>query len=158
MTNDDGQQPRDEQDHQEWIAEYEQNDKPLYYKKGKEMPKIGEMIESKYLKQSDISDEALVTIQGIKHENIAREDAEPEYKYLIKFTQFKKPMVLNSTNIQLLAKACDSEDTDDWIDRQVVVYVDESVSFGGKLTGGLRIRRAKKKGPSVEDMEDSIPF
>ena len=33
MTNDDGQQPRDEQSNQEWIAEYEQNDKPLYYKK-----------------------------------------------------------------------------------------------------------------------------
>jgi hypothetical protein len=27
-------------------------------------------------------------------------------------------MVLNSTNIQLLSKACSSEDTDDWIGKQ----------------------------------------
>jgi hypothetical protein len=56
-------------------------------------------------------------------------------------------MVLNSTNIQLMAKACGSDDTDDWIGKQIIVYVDENVSFGGELVGGLRIRKHKQAAP-----------
>jgi len=73
-------------------------------------------------------------------------------------------MVLNSTNIQLLAKACESEDTDDWIGKKVIIYSDPNVSFGGKLVGGLRVKLPIKKktlapaGGKFDDMEDDIPF
>lgn len=127
------------------------------------MPKIGEMIESKYLKQADIDDEAEVTVVGVKKANIAKEHEEPEYKWLIKFGEFSKPMVLNTTNIQLLAKACASEDTDQWKGKKVLLYVDENVSFGGKLTGGLRIRSMRKVAAddttkALVDMDDDVPF
>jgi hypothetical protein len=59
-----------------------------------------------------------------------------------------------------------------------VLYNDPNVSFGGKITGGIRVRKPKnqaarsatekaqalasqqqaKAAPSITDMEDDIPF
>lgn len=133
------------------------------------MAKIGEMIDSKYLKQSDVEEDTVVTVEKVGKANVAREGDEPEYKWLIRFTEFKKPMVLNSTNIKRLAKACASEDTDDWIGKQVVLYVDPDVEFGGNVVGGLRVRAhktapqpkqvmPKPTGGKFDDMADDIPF
>lgn len=98
--------------------------------------------------------------------NVAVEGADPEYKWTMSFQETDKPMVLNSTNIQLCAKACDSEDTDDWIGKKVVLYDDPNVSFAGKLTGGIRIRAPRNQQPAptpkpsgaFADMADDIPF
>lgn len=106
------------------------------------MAKISEMLPSSYLKQTDF-DEAgfIVTVATITHKNIARADEAEEMKWIVHFQEFEKGMVLNSTNIQALAKACGSDDTDNWMNKQVVVYVDPNVSFGGQVKGGLRIKR-----------------
>lgn len=134
------------------------------------MAKIGEMIESKYLKQSDVEEDTVVTVEKVGKANVAPKGEEPEHKWLIRFTEFPKPMVLNSTNIKRLAKACDSEDTDGWIGKQVVLYVDPDVEFAGNVVGGLRIRSHKaapvtrqaapkqQNGGKFDDMEDDIPF
>lgn len=133
------------------------------------MAKIGEMIDSKYLKQSDVEDEILVTVEKVGKANVAKKGDEPEYKWLIRFKEFQKPMILNSTNIKRLAKACDSEDTDEWIGKQAVLYVDPDVEFAGNIVGGLRIRAAKKAhgtrqemptpaGNKFDDMADDVPF
>src|SRR3990167_3600863 len=131
------------------------------------MANVNQMIESKYLKQSDLDGEVEVTIIKVGQLNVAREDQEPEMKWAMKLQEFKKPMVLNSTNIQLLAKACESEESEDWIGKKVVIYADPNVSFGGKLVGGLRVKlpvkpRAMKPtstgGGRFDDMEDDIPF
>lgn len=126
--------------------------------------RAGDMIESKYLKQSDVDGEVIVTIQKIGQGNVAQDDQPEELKWMIRFREFKKPMVLNSTNIQLLEKAC-GEETDDWPGQEVILYVDPNVSFAGKLTGGLRLKSAKPiaapkrvSKSSLEDMESDIPF
>src|SRR5688572_8718253 len=126
------------------------------------------MIDSKYLKQSDVHEDTLVTVEKVGKANVAREGDEPEYKWLIRFAEFKKPMVLNSTNIKRLAKALNSDDTDEWVGKQAVLYVDPDVEFGGNVVGGLRIRAHKqqaikqvqgaKTGGKFDDMEDDIPF
>ena len=133
------------------------------------MAKVGEMIESKYLKQSDVQDEMTVTIQKVGKANVAREGDEPEYKWLVRFDELSKPMVLNSTNIKRLAKACNSDDTDEWLGKKVVLYVDPDVEFAGNVVGGLRIRakqatpatrqvQPKQTGGKFDDMADDIPF
>lgn len=133
------------------------------------MAKIGEMIDSKYLKQSDVEEDTVVTVDKVGKANVAREGDEPEYKWLIRFKEFKKPMVLNSTNIKRLAKACDSEDTDEWIGKQAILYVDPDVEFGGNVVGGIRIRAHRQEkqprqvqqaptGGKFDDMSDDIPF
>jgi hypothetical protein len=133
------------------------------------MAKIGEMIDSKYLKQSDVEEDMLVTVEKVGRANVAREGDEPEYKWLIRFKDVKKPMVLNTTNIKRLAKACNSDDTDEWVGKEVVLYVDPDVEFGGNVVGGLRIRAhkaapvmkqvmPKPTGGKFDDMADDVPF
>lgn len=138
------------------------------------MPRIHEMIESKFLKKEDAGDGILVTIKGVEKRDVGTE-AEPEQKWVLLLVE-QKPLVLNSTNLALLEKAFGSDDTDDWIDKQVVLYNDENVSFGGKLTGGVRVDvnrtkryHAKQGGAATapakgakpshfDDMADDIPF
>lgn len=133
------------------------------------MAKIGEMIESKYLKQSDVQDEIVVTIEKVGKANVAPKGEEPEFKWLVRFNEFPKPMVLNSTNIKRLAKACASDDTDEWTGKQVVLYVDPDVEFAGNVVGGLRIRThkpapqtrqvtPKPTGGKFDDIADDVPF
>jgi hypothetical protein len=98
-----------------------------------------DMMQSKYLKQSDIEGEKLVTIAGLKKVNVARDDEDPEYRWTVKFRELEKSMVLNATNIKRMAKAL-GDDTDEWVDKQVVVYVDPDIEFGGNVVGGLRIK------------------
>lgn len=134
------------------------------------MAKVGEMIESKYLKQSDVDGEIPVTVVKVGRVNIAKEGEEPEFKWLIRFQEFPKPMVLNSTNIKRLARAC-GDDTDMWTGKQVILYVDPDVEFAGNVVGGLRIRGIQKApqpvrqvqpGPGgakqFSDMMDDVPF
>ena len=104
--------------------------------------KISDMIPSKYLKQSDVTDETLVTVKGLKKVNVARDDEEPDYRWTVQFHEFEKPMVLNTTNLKRMAKAL-GDDTDDWIGNSVTVYVDPDIEFGGNIVGGLRIKAAR---------------
>ena len=130
------------------------------------MANINQMIESKYLKQSDVDGEMEVTIIKVGQVNVAREDEQPEMKWAVRFEELKKPMVLNSTNIQLMAKACGSDESDEWLGKKVVIFADPNVSFAGKLVGGLRVKLPIRKAVpkpatgshAIEDMDSDIPF
>lgn len=136
------------------------------------MPRIGEMIESKFLKKEDVGGErgVLVTIASVQQANVAMPGADPEMKWALSFAELDKPMVLNSTNIHMCAKACGSDNTDDWMGKKVVLYEDPNVSFGGKLVGGIRLRAPKTQAAPVvperkvqpkghfDDMKDDVPF
>jgi hypothetical protein len=132
------------------------------------MPRVNDMIDSKYLKQSDVPDPVIVIVSRVGKLNIAKEGDPPEEKWAVKFDEFNKPLLLNSTNIKLLAKACGSDDTDDWKGKEVILYTDENVSFGGQIVGGLRIRKAQAEptrrvvrddaGNSLSEMEDDVQF
>jgi hypothetical protein len=121
------------------------------------MPKISEMLPSNYLKQADFPEDYIVTVRKIEKKNIAMDGKPADWKWLAFYDEFEKPMVLNSTNIQLMSKACGSEDTDDWIGKQIIVYVDENVSFGGELVGGLRIRKHQQAAPVVPKAKPASP-
>ena len=134
------------------------------------MPRTTEMIESKYLKQADAPDPVIVTVAKIGRINIAKEGDAPDDKWAVRFREFNKPMILNSTNIKLLEKACGSDDTDDWVGKEVILYTDDSVSFGGQVVGGLRIRKQQQlptrkaatqlpdDGKPLADMDEDVPF
>lgn len=133
--------------------------------------RAGDMIESKYLKQADLKgEEVIVTVQKLGQGNVAMDDKPEEIKWMVKFAEFQKAMVLNSTNIRTLERLL-GEETDDWIGKEVVLYVDENVSFGGELVGGLRLKSAKpatapkrfnnpaaKTALEKKALEEDIPF
>ena len=68
-----------------------------------------------------------------------------ELKWALHFEELDKPLIINSTNAELIAKIIGSEDTDDWNGYKIVLYKDDNVSFGGKLVGGIRVRGQKKR-------------
>jgi hypothetical protein len=131
------------------------------------VPRTSEMRESKFIKQSDVQTPVLWTVTGCERHNVAQEGAEPDMKWCLTFAEIDKPLVLNSTNIQLAERAMGSDNTDTWIGKKLVLYVDPNVSYGGKVTGGVRVRGPKKAAaaptppppPVVADLtDDDIPF
>jgi hypothetical protein len=133
--------------------------------------KANAMIPSKFLKKDDADPARVVTIRGIKQVNVAQDDKPEELKYCLFFTELDKPLVLNSTNIQLLTHYLGTDETDEWKGKKVEIYNDPSVSYGGKLTGGVRVRlpsgaaqgkpaQAKTGGggSTGDDFDDGIPF
>lgn len=113
------------------------------------MPNINQMMPSKYLKKEDVPQPALVTVRSFSQDNVAQQGQPEEKKWIMHFNEFENGLVMNSTNLQLAAMALGSEETDDWIGKQIVLFSDPNVSFGGKLVGGLRIRAVRKKAPAA---------
>jgi len=134
---------------------------------------ISQLKESKFLKKEDCGNGILVTIERVTQENVAKEGAEPEYKWVVHFQESDKPMVLNSTNGQIIAQITRSEETDDWAGHKIVLYHDPNVSFGGKIMGGIRCRAPRNAAPAkpaaappkqapaqaaLPAEDDSVPF
>jgi len=123
--------------------------------------KINQMKESKYISQGDVEGGKVVTVSKLDQENVAAADKPEEIKWILHFKEFQKPLVLNWTNIQLMAVCTGSEDSDDWTGKKVELYVDPTISFGGKIVGGVRIRQASKDAKPTENpapaFDDPIP-
>lgn len=110
---------------------------------------ISQLKESRFLQKAEVGQAGMVfTIRDCTEENVASQNDPPEYKWALWFEETEKGMVLNTTNGQLIAQALGSETTEDWIGRQICIYHDPSVSFGGKLVGGLRARSVDAPPPS----------
>jgi len=128
------------------------------------MPHISEMKESKFLRKEDVGKGLLVTIANCVKQNTAMEGAPREDKWCLLYRELEKPHVLNMTNANICAQVFGSEDTDDWIGKQIVLYVDPNVSYGGKIIGGIRMRKPKVQAPPVPPppaamlTDDEIPF
>ena len=136
--------------------------------------KTSELKSSKYLKKEDCGDDGiLVTIAGLKKENMAPDDKPEELKWILYFQGDVKPLALNSTNINRIETALGDE-TDNWIGKAIVLFNDENVEYKGETIGGVRVdvNRTKRyhakneKAPAaksskpahIEDMESDVPF
>ena len=115
---------------------------------------LNDLKASKYLKKEDVGKGVLVTISGITKENVAKDGADPDYKAIIHFKELDKPMVLNSTNGQIIAHITGiiNDIEKGWVGKKIVLYNDPNVSFAGKLTGGIRVRA-----PKPGAVTDNIP-
>lgn len=110
------------------------------------MAKVSDMIPSKYLKKEDIEEDTKVIIKGVTLEDMPGDTG--EQKWVMYFKGEKKGLILNNTNIRVLERAFGGE-SDEWEGKSVTLYVDENVSFGGRVTGGLRLRALVAKKPKV---------
>lgn len=109
------------------------------------MPNINDLKQSKYLTKADVTPPVLATIRSYEQVNVAKEGAEPEMRWALHFDELEKPFVVNSTNGQIIAAVTGSEDFDGWIGQKIVLYNDPNISFGGKLTGGIRCRAPRNQ-------------
>lgn len=120
------------------------------------MPKVHEMMPASYLRKENCEPPILLTIHSLEQENVAPEGQQPEEKWVMYFDEQKLGLVLNSTNIQLAAQICGSQDTDEWIGKKIVAYSEPNISFGGKLVGGIRLRAPKNGKPAKPMMQPSV--
>jgi len=110
---------------------------------------VNELGTSKFLTKHDVDPPVLVTIVGCEKMNVAMETQAPEEKWTMTFKELDKPLVLNPTNGQLIAAITGSEESDGWIGKQIMLYNDPTVSFAGKLTGGIRVRAVQTQADRV---------
>jgi len=110
---------------------------------------VQDLKKSKFLTQKDVQPPVLATIDSFEEVNVAKEGADPEMRITVNFKELEKPLVLNSTNGQIIAMITGSQESDNWIGKKIVLYNDPMVSFGGKLTGGIRVRPPKLAAKSL---------
>ena len=132
------------------------------------MPNVNDLKTSKYLKKEDVDPPVVVTIKSYEQVNVGT-DSQEELKWALSFNELPKPMVLNSTNGQLIANIVrnnygvqnNAGDFDNWIGKKVELWNDPSVGFAGRITGGIRVRPAATANAQTNvqsvDSED-IPF
>lgn len=115
--------------------------------------------KSKYLAKNDVGEDGVIlTIRGFKREVIDSDDGEEEKTIVYFEEQDYKPMVLNRTNAQLIAVATGAKTAGEARGKKIVVYNDPTVGFGGKITGGLRIRKVAGQPRNGTTATDDVPF
>ena len=91
-----------------------------------------------YLQKEEIPDSgAVARVRAAKEETLEENERS---KLILYFEGLDKGLVCNVTNINVLIDVLGSDETDDWIGREVELYVDHGVMFGGKRVGGIRVR------------------
>lgn len=134
------------------------------------MPDISAMTESKFLKRAEVGAGKLLTIASCEQMNVGKDDGPKEMKWCLTFEDGDtKPMVLNKTNAELIGMISGERNSDNWGGVRIVAFDDPSISYGGKLVGGIRVRAprgpaaqrapvAKPAPTQLDEGEDSIPF
>ena len=110
--------------------------------------KTSEVYTSDWLKHSDIGgvgDRKVVTINDAKQ--VEYQDGERAIG--VRFKEFDKTFGLNKTNCGAIEEATGSDDTDDWIGKQVTLYVTYT-EFQGKQTKCLRVEPEAPKKASAD--------
>ena len=78
---------------------------------------------------------AKVTMQEIKDRNSGK----PRKRAVVYFENIDKPLILNTVNRNILIDGL-GKNPAGWRGAGIGVFVDPNVSFGGKQTGGVRLR------------------
>jgi len=101
---------------------------------------MNEVLSSKWMANTDLPTSG-VDLQML---NVTKEAVGEmlEEKFALHFNGGFKPLLLNRTNIRILS-ALHGADTGGWIGKTVNVYNDPTVSYAGRMTGGVRIRAAQ---------------
>lgn len=115
---------------------------------------VNDLKKSNFLTQRDVAHPMLVVIESFEEVNVARDGAEPDIRWAVNFRGIDKPMILNSTNGQIIAAIAGSEDSDDWIGKQIVVYQEQNIFFGGRRVGGIRVRAPKTNSNETDDAQE----
>jgi len=121
--------------------------------------------DSKYLRKEDFDEDGeVVTIKGFKYEDIKTDDGGLEQKTVLYLEEHEKGLVLNRTNASLIPICTGAKTAGDARGKRVVIYVDPTVGYGGKVVGGLRLKKvpgAPKQRPAAAagvDFNDEVPF
>ena len=95
---------------------------------------------SKYLGAIDLGDRKIRTrLQKVRKEVLTDKDGRKKTKFILFFDNVDKPLVLNVTNKDRLVTTLGRVPSK-WAGASIGLFVDPDVSFGGKKTGGVRLK------------------
>jgi hypothetical protein len=103
-------------------------------------------LTGQFLKQADFEDSTglMFTIARVEKTHFDAKNNRPAEDKWVAYFEGDRCLGLNKTNLALLAKWYGKR-ARAWVGKPITVYRDENVSFGGRLTGGLRVRRPSKQ-------------
>jgi len=112
--------------------------------------RTSEMLDRKFLGKEDVEPPILVTVIGVAQMPVTgRDDDEEQIKWVLQFKETDKPLILKPTLIHLCEQIFGSDESDTWIGHKLVIFVDPTVTFAGKVTGGIRVRKPKQVKPAA---------
>ena len=111
---------------------------------------------AKYLKKEDIPSPVNTSILSIKEEEVTTPGKGTETRLVLYFDGLKKGLVLNQANADALEEITGTDDTDEWADTPVQLWVNPDVTYGGKRIGGIRIRKPSS-GPTLRVKPSTDP-
>jgi len=102
---------------------------------------------SSYVQKSDVDPDILVTIAEVKEEDVSMTNQPEEMKYVIYFKEDVKPWVPGIQMLEMIHQINGNGDVDRWAETKIVLYLDPTVAFHGKIVGGIRCRPPKNQQP-----------
>lgn len=110
------------------------------------MAKVSDLKHSRYLAKEDCGPQGLkLIIGGWEEQDVSMESEPTDFKHVLNFKGMDsagkaiKSLVLNLTNGERIQAVTGSDDLDDWIGHEIVLFNDPDVTFAGKRVGGLRV-------------------
>ena len=96
---------------------------------------------SKYLKADAISDvnDTILTIKGNTLEKVGQ-GSDAKDMCILYFRETEKGLGLNRTNGETLIELFKTPEMDEWTGKQIALYVDKNVYYGGQRKPAIRIR------------------
>ncbi len=126
-----------QQTNEQWLADYDKEEDEM---------NLDDLVPStsKYLAKEDVGVVGVnLTIDRFSRETVGQ-GSEAEECAIIHWREDYKPMVLNKTNKNRIKHYLQATDSDEVIGKIVNAYNDPDVSYGDKITGGLRLRGAQE--------------
>lgn len=96
--------------------------------------------------------EVTLTMSGTKKEQITGNMGKKEEAFVCYFREkadWIKPMILNKTNCKTIAKLYDSPYIEDWIGKQITIFIQKGVQAFGETVDALRIKKEKPPKPTL---------
>ena len=118
--------------------------------------RLDEMSNSDYMKRDDVTPPILVTIKSQEPKNMAQSGQPSDTKLIIGFEESDKKLVCNVTNFKNIRRITDEADSKDWIGKQIVLWFNPDIEFGGETVGGIRVRERRDQNTEAE--VETVPF
>ena len=113
--------------------------------------------DSKYLTKDDVPESGVdLTIRGFKTESVKGDHGDESKVVLYFVEQGYLPMILNQTNSKRIGISTGCASAGEARGKKINVYCDPMVEFGGKIVGGLRIRKATDVPPAPKQEADPV--
>jgi hypothetical protein len=104
--------------------------------------KIGTAFPSKYIKADDLGGQQInMTIQSVTMEDV---DGRGEIRPVISFVNSQQGFVLNKTNANTITQIMQTDDTDNWANKEITLYPTQT-EFSGKMVPCIRVALPQAK-------------